>query len=48
MNDVSYALQNNKTIDNELDKAKRQERYKLKEDIKHRQRGVGLKKNKSI
>ena len=34
-----------KAINNELDKAK--QKYKLKEDIKHRKKGVGLGKHKT-
>ena len=44
MPSLRWIANNVKTTNNELDKAKQQKRDKLKEDIKHRQKGVGLKK----
>ena len=42
MPSLKSTANNIKTINNELDKAKQEKMNKLTEDIKHKQKGVGL------
>ena len=48
MPSLKLIANNVNTINNKCDKARQQKnKKKLKEDIKHRQKGVGLEKNKT-